>query len=315
MNAFVKHTLVLGVLSFSTLAAAQITFYESESFRGRSFSTQGQVENFSGYGYNDRASSAVVEREFWEVCEDVRFGGRCAVLRPGRYPSLSSMGLDNRISSVRTTNPNARFDLEFFSSSVCHTSGFGEGKIYLGELTNVASGNTSFVFTVAPGVVPGRFITATATRRVVVGTHTVEESTSEFSRCLPVPGLTGQWAANLKLSCAYTERLEPYVILRGRFCVTNEGTMSSPPALVRFYLASGPERSAADLYLGRVAVRPLAAQQTRCVRFHGRLPVRAAFADKYVLAVVDANPRSPDNHETDPVFACAVCPDPGPSSR
>src|SRR6185295_342452 len=54
--------------------------------------------------------SAVVFGNRWEVCEDVRFSGRCVVLRPGRYPSLTSMGLNNRISSVRAVSSNARFD-------------------------------------------------------------------------------------------------------------------------------------------------------------------------------------------------------------
>jgi uncharacterized protein YcfJ len=37
----------------------------------------------------------------WEACEDTRFQGRCTVLRPGQYPSLTAMGLNDRISSVR----------------------------------------------------------------------------------------------------------------------------------------------------------------------------------------------------------------------
>jgi uncharacterized protein YcfJ len=37
----------------------------------------------------------------WQVCEDARFRGHCVVLRPGQYPMLSAMGLNNRISSAR----------------------------------------------------------------------------------------------------------------------------------------------------------------------------------------------------------------------
>ena len=101
MNSVLKGALTLTALTFSTLAAAQVTFYERENFQGRSFTAQGAVESFSGSGFNDRASSAIIDRDSWEVCEDSRFGGRCVVLRPGRYSSLSAMGLDNRISSVR----------------------------------------------------------------------------------------------------------------------------------------------------------------------------------------------------------------------
>jgi uncharacterized protein YcfJ len=43
----------------------------------------------------------VVDRGRWEVCEDARFSGRCAILRRGSYPTLRDMGLNNSISSVR----------------------------------------------------------------------------------------------------------------------------------------------------------------------------------------------------------------------
>ena len=86
---------------FAGHANAQVTFYEQEGFRGRTFVTNGQVDNFDGTGFNDRASSAIVERGQWEVCEDAYFRGRCIVLRPGQYPSLAAMGLNNAISSLR----------------------------------------------------------------------------------------------------------------------------------------------------------------------------------------------------------------------
>ncbi|MDP2405301.1 MAG: beta/gamma crystallin-related protein [Hydrogenophaga sp.] len=87
---------------------AQITFYEREGFDGRSFTTTGAIPNFRRYGFNDRASSAVVVGERWEVCENNRYRGRCVVLRPGRYPSLASMGLDDEVTSVRTVAGNVR---------------------------------------------------------------------------------------------------------------------------------------------------------------------------------------------------------------
>jgi uncharacterized protein YcfJ len=98
----------LAVSAFSTLAAAQIIFYENQDFTGRTFTTSAEVTNFTQYGYNDRASSAVVQRGRWEICEDARFGGRCTVLRPGRYPSLSAMSLNNQISSTRILSGNSR---------------------------------------------------------------------------------------------------------------------------------------------------------------------------------------------------------------
>jgi hypothetical protein len=91
-------------------AAPQITFYEREGFQGRSFTTDKQVGSLDRFGFNDRASSVVVIGDRWEVCEDVRFNGRCVVLRPGRYPSLAAMSLRDRISSVREVGTNARID-------------------------------------------------------------------------------------------------------------------------------------------------------------------------------------------------------------
>lgn len=88
--------------------AARVTFYERERFDGRSFTTTGAIPNFRRYGFNDRASSAVVVGERWEVCENNRYRGRCVVLRPGRYPSLEAMGLDNEVTSVRTVARNVR---------------------------------------------------------------------------------------------------------------------------------------------------------------------------------------------------------------
>lgn len=85
---------------------AQVIFYADENFAGQSFTAQSQIDDFTRFGFNDRASSAVVLGDQWEVCEDVRFGGRCVVLRPGRYPSLVAAGMEDRASSVRALPAN-----------------------------------------------------------------------------------------------------------------------------------------------------------------------------------------------------------------
>ena len=86
----------------------QATFYEHEGFAGRTVTTEEQIASLQRSGFNDRASSAVVLGERFEVCDDAAFRGRCVVLRPGRYPSLAAMGLNDRISSLRAVAPNAR---------------------------------------------------------------------------------------------------------------------------------------------------------------------------------------------------------------
>jgi len=85
----------------ATHAAADITFYDGEDYSGRSFTTSKSMDNLERRGFNDRATSAVVAHERWEVCVDAGYRGRCVVLRPGSYPSLAAMGLDDRISSMR----------------------------------------------------------------------------------------------------------------------------------------------------------------------------------------------------------------------
>ncbi len=110
MNTLLKSTLVVAGMAMATHATAQVTFYEGEGYAGQSFTTQKQIGDFARHGFNDRASSVVVLRDRWEICEEARFGGRCVVLREGRYPSLASMGLNDRVSSVRAVNKSAQIE-------------------------------------------------------------------------------------------------------------------------------------------------------------------------------------------------------------
>lgn len=104
-----KTPLAAVALLLSGQALAQITFYEGEGFRGRAFTTETQVRNFDQAGFNDRASSVIVEHGRWEVCEDARFTGRCVILRRGNYDTLRGMGMDNRLSSVRPVSRDGRY--------------------------------------------------------------------------------------------------------------------------------------------------------------------------------------------------------------
>ena len=84
-----------------TLAAAQVTLYQQPNFHGRSYATNGPVSNLDHVGFNNRASSVIVEGGNWQICEESGFRGSCILLRPGQYPSLASIGFNNRISSLR----------------------------------------------------------------------------------------------------------------------------------------------------------------------------------------------------------------------
>lgn len=108
MTSRLRNILAMACLAISTAAVADVTFYEREDFAGRSFSTGRQIGNFERFGFNDRASSVIVSSQRWEVCEDRRFRGHCVVLRPGEYPSLAAMGLNERVTSVRPIQRNAR---------------------------------------------------------------------------------------------------------------------------------------------------------------------------------------------------------------
>ena len=110
MSAGFRHILVLAALAIAGPASAQVTLYENDNFQGRSFTTERSLDDLDRTGLNNRASSMVVQGERWEACDESRFNGRCVVLRPGQYPSLNALRLNNRISSVREIDRNARID-------------------------------------------------------------------------------------------------------------------------------------------------------------------------------------------------------------
>lgn len=109
MHAILKATLAVSAALVAGAAAADVTFYQDDNFSGRAFTARDRVDDFRNVGFNDRASSAIVTGHAWEVCEDVQFHGRCILLRPGSYPSLRAMGLNDRLSSAREADRNARY--------------------------------------------------------------------------------------------------------------------------------------------------------------------------------------------------------------
>lgn len=112
MRAPIQTILAASLLALATQAAAQITFYEGEGYRGRAFTVNRQTDDFSRTGFNDLASSVVVENGRWEVCEHAQQAGRCVVLRRGSYQSLAALGLENRVSSVRSVRANGNYTNE-----------------------------------------------------------------------------------------------------------------------------------------------------------------------------------------------------------
>ena len=109
MKTTIHTLLAITSAAFAMQASAQVTFYENENFQGRSATTSTSINNAQRGGFNDRASSVIVVGQRWEACDDARFRGRCVVLRPGQYPSLTAMGMNDRISSIRPVGANMRF--------------------------------------------------------------------------------------------------------------------------------------------------------------------------------------------------------------
>jgi uncharacterized protein YcfJ len=101
MTLLAKLAIAVPTLVLGTHALADATFYSRDGFRGEAMTIDKRSANLERQDFNDRASSVRIDGEPWEVCEQVRFEGRCVVLRRGSYASLRDMGLDNAISSAR----------------------------------------------------------------------------------------------------------------------------------------------------------------------------------------------------------------------
>jgi CSLREA domain-containing protein len=85
---------------------------------------------------------------------------------------------------VRVAGAGKEILVQLFANTSCDPSGYGEGEIPIGQatVTTAATGWTTASIAVLPGfLVPGQYITATATDRSL-------PRTSEFSNCIPVDG-------------------------------------------------------------------------------------------------------------------------------
>ena len=58
MHLTLKSLVAAGAIALATQAAAQVTFYEGEGFRGRAFTVDREAWNLDRTGFNDRARSA-----------------------------------------------------------------------------------------------------------------------------------------------------------------------------------------------------------------------------------------------------------------
>lgn len=104
--------------------------------------------------------------------------------RHQNYPVLDWVsvgpGVETTVQGSLHSTPQSLFQVEFFRSEDCDTSGFGEGQFFLGSLTVATDQNGDKAFSITfPEAVPAAtpWITATASATVSSG------ETSEFSYC------------------------------------------------------------------------------------------------------------------------------------
>lgn len=76
-----------------------VELFENAGLGGRRVSLQGETRSLSGVGFNDRASSMIINEGQWQLCEHDNFGGKCVVYGPGRYDNLGPM--NDQASSLR----------------------------------------------------------------------------------------------------------------------------------------------------------------------------------------------------------------------
>lgn len=91
-------------------ARQDLVLYEHENYKGRSLAVRRRMDDLGDNGFNDVASSVVINSGRWQLCSEVRFRGQCITLDPGRHASLKAMGMNDTVSSARPTDRNGRRD-------------------------------------------------------------------------------------------------------------------------------------------------------------------------------------------------------------
>lgn len=93
----------------------QLILYEDSNFGGRSVRVERDASTLDFAGFNDRASSIVVNAGRWQVCSDSEFRGNCMVLTPGQYSNLAAMGMNDRVTSLRLLGPGRRVERDEYA--------------------------------------------------------------------------------------------------------------------------------------------------------------------------------------------------------
>ena len=78
---------------------ASIVLFESPGMTGRSYTLNQATSDLGGTGFNDRATSAIVNSGTWQLCVDANYESSCEVFGPGQHAQLGGVG--GRVSSAR----------------------------------------------------------------------------------------------------------------------------------------------------------------------------------------------------------------------
>jgi Beta/Gamma crystallin len=87
-----------------TAITGQVVLYELPNFGGQSVVIDRvAIPDLQRVGFNDRASSIVIQSGVWTFCTDLSFRGDCRTLGPGQYAWLP-LDVDRKIASARRIN-------------------------------------------------------------------------------------------------------------------------------------------------------------------------------------------------------------------
>jgi hypothetical protein len=102
--------------------AAELTLFKNPNFAGRQVTLRGHTPSLASVGFQDQASSIVIDSGRWELCTQPDFKGDCVTLNRGEYPTLDAR-LNHRIESAR--------EVGSYAAETGSYSRYGRGEIEL----------------------------------------------------------------------------------------------------------------------------------------------------------------------------------------
>lgn len=95
-----------------------VVLYEHSNFDGRALGLNNAVARLGEFDFNDKASSMLVQRGRWQLCEHSDYGGECWSFGPGRH--VLSGRLNDIASSIRPVFGNDNRPMPRHGAIVLH---------------------------------------------------------------------------------------------------------------------------------------------------------------------------------------------------